>query len=68
MCHHSMVTGAAACDGGASDGASEGAATDGASEGAATDGAVVAPPLEQALNTSAMTPMTPRVRQRIVTA
>ena len=68
ICHHSIVTGAAASDGAAedSDGASD-AATDAAAD-AAAEGAVVALLLEQALNSSAMTPSIPTSRQRVVTA
>jgi hypothetical protein len=63
MCHLSMVTGAAA-----SAGAGEPVGATLGAPDAAVDGDVVAPPPEQALNTSAMTPMTPSDRQRVVTA
>jgi len=70
MCHHSMVTGAAAGD--AAEEGSGLAAADGATEGAtegATDAAgVLVAPLEQALNTSAITLSTPASRKRVVTA
>src|SRR5512146_405750 len=68
MCHHSIVTGAAASDGAASDGAASEATADGATSDAAELGAVVAPPPVQAPNTRAITPIAPSNRQRVVTA
>jgi hypothetical protein len=68
MCHHSIVTGAAAGDAAATDGAAL-AATDAATEGATDEAAgVLVAPLEQAPNRSAITLSTPTSRKRVVTA
>jgi len=71
MCHHSMVTGAAAGDAAAAEGsglAAADGATEGATEGATDAAGVLVAPLEQALNTSAITLSTPASRKRVVTA